>query len=169
MPPVPPQLKRICLHWTAGGLTHNATDKEHYHFICAGDGSIHLGKYKPEANGKSLTNRDQYAAHCGGGNSFTIGIAVCGGPKGYKYGTFTQESFERACEEMARCCLHYGIAISEDSIYTHYEFGKKHPGTDSSGKIDINQLPWDPKVKADEVGDVLRKKVNWYLQKLKKD
>lgn len=166
MPPVPPQLKRICLHWTAGGLTPNATDKQHYHYICAGDGSIHLGKYTPEANGKSLTNRDKYAAHCGGGNSFTIGIAVCGGPKGYKPGVFTEISLERACKEMARCCLHYGIAVSPETVYTHYEFGLRHPGTDSAGKIDINQLPWDDSVKAQDVGHLIRRKVSGYIKAL---
>ena len=165
MPPVPPRLERICLHWTAGGLSPNATDKRHYHYIVDAQGTVHLGTYKPEANGRQLTNRDKYAAHCGGGNSYTIGVALCGGPKGYKLGEITKISLERACEEMALCCIKYGIKVSPETVYTHYEFGKRHPGTDSSGKIDINQLPWDATIKADKVGDHIRSKVKWYIEK----
>ncbi len=163
MPPVPPQLQRICLHWTAGGLTPNAVDKQHYHFIVAGDGTVVSGKYTPEANGKQLTNRDKYAAHCGGGNSFTIGIAVCGGPKGFKPGTFTQASLESACRKIAECCHYYGIGVTPETVYTHYEFGLRHAGTDSAGKIDINQIPWEPSLSPKAVGDYIRQRVTSYL------
>jgi hypothetical protein len=70
---------------------------------------------------------------------------------------------------MARCCLYYDINVSPDTVYTHYEFGLRHKGTDSAGKIDINQLPWDDSVKAKDVGNVIRAKVSWYMAKLKKE
>lgn len=153
------KLQRICLHWTAGGLTPNAVDKKHYHFIVDFEGVVHVGIYKPEANGKQLSNRDKYAAHCGGGNSFTIGIAVCGGPKGFKFGTFTQASLESACKKIAECCKTYGIKVSAETVYTHYEFGLRHKGTDSAGKVDINQIPWDPTIKPNAVGNYIRQRV----------
>ena len=160
------KLKRVCIHWTAGGLIPNAVDKEHYHFIVDFEGGVYAGNHKPEANGKQLSNRDKYAAHCGGGNSFTIGIAVCGGPKNFKLGAFTKASFEAACKKIAQLCIQYGIQVSADTVYTHYEFGLKHPATDSAGKIDINSIPWEPQLKPHEVGDWIRTKIKWYQSKL---
>jgi hypothetical protein len=160
------ELKYICLHWTAGGLSPNASDKKHYHFSVDSKGVVHAGRYKPEANGKQLSNRDKYAAHCGGGNSFRIGIAVCGGPKGFKHGAFTRDSYEAACKKIAELCVKYGIEVTPETVHTHYEFGLRHPSTRSAGKIDINQLPWDPTVKPQDVGDSMRNTVKWYQSQL---
>lgn len=45
-------MQRIILHWSAGTNTVSALDLLHYHFIVDGNGSVHDGKSKPEANAK---------------------------------------------------------------------------------------------------------------------
>ena len=69
-------MKRIILHWTAGAYQPNSTDYEHYHYLVTGDGLVVKGKYKPEDN--KNCNDGKYAAHTGGGNTGSIGIAMCG-------------------------------------------------------------------------------------------
>ena len=159
-------MKRIIIHWTAGTLQPNSTDYQHYHFLINGDGLILKGKYKPEDN---LNCRDGiYAQHCGGGNTGSIGIAVCG-MNGFKnrenIGKYplTKVQCEKLFLEVAKLCKTYNIKITPDTILTHYEFGKKYPNTSSAGKIDIIFLPPYPTIKQEDVGNFIRNKVSWYF------
>ena len=43
-------MKRIIIHWTAGGYYPTEYEKEHYHFLIDKDGIIHNGKFRPEDN-----------------------------------------------------------------------------------------------------------------------
>lgn len=43
-------MKRIILHWTAGGQVPNSHEKECYHFLVDSFGKVRLGHFKPEAN-----------------------------------------------------------------------------------------------------------------------
>jgi hypothetical protein len=165
-------MKRICMHWTAGGLTPNATDKKYYHLLVTKNKVI-LGKYPIKANDRTLDPRETgYAAHCGGGNSYAIGIALCGHPTNHK-ALFTRSQVELMCYTIADLCKEYNIPITPDTVYTHYEFGLKNPKTSSRGKPDISSLPYPllinnviRKLKPEEVGDYLRNKVQWYYDKL---
>lgn len=165
-------LERICLHWTAGNLKPNRKEWESYHFLVDDDLKVWRGKFPPEANGKQLKNTDKYAPHCGGGNSFTIGVAICGHPSAPNR-IFTPAQLERTCKLIAEIAERYEIPIEENNIYTHYEFGLKHPNTASKGKPDINRLPFPVVVngkervlKANEIGDYLRNKVRWYANRV---
>ena len=74
-------MKRIIIHWTAGRLQPNSTDYQHYHFLVTGGGVVIQGKYNVGANEKCKTdgkNNPMYAAHTGGGNTGSIGVAMCG-------------------------------------------------------------------------------------------
>jgi hypothetical protein len=51
-------------------------------------------------------------------------------------------------------------------VFTHYEFGRRNPESDSAGKIDITHLPYAPELQPDDIGDHIRGKVRWYLQRL---
>ena len=98
--------EKCCIHWTAGGLTANDTDKEHYHYIAEWDGKIVTGKHHPQDNARTLIPASKnYARHCGGGNSWVLGVAVCGGNTGYKIGgklsEFTEISLEAICKKVA--------------------------------------------------------------------
>ena len=159
-------MKRIILHWTGGGHFPNATDIEHYHFLIDKDGKVYNGIYKPEDN--LNCNDGKYAKHTGGGNTSSIGVAVCGmaGYNGKLASTkypLTAVQVERMFSFTAELCKKYDIPISPDTVLTHYEFGKSHPNTSSAGKIDITILPPYLSVKPTEVGDFIRNKVKWYL------
>lgn len=153
--------KGIILHWTAGNYTPCATDLAHYHFIIDANGKIYNGKYSPRDNENCTDGK--YAAHCGGGNTGRIGIAICcrkniNTPP-------TQKQIEAMCKIAAECCIKYGINITK--IETHAEFGQKNPKTSSYGKIDINSIPYAKLSGIKECGDYLRNKALWYYTKLK--
>lgn len=163
-------LTRIIIHWTAGTYNPNQTDFEHYHYLVTGDGLVIKGKYTPEDNLNCLDGK--YAAHTGGGNTGSIGIAMCGMYlnnrqllKDTKY-PLTKIQCERCFNLIAEIAKQYNIPIVADTVMTHYEFGLKHPNTTSAGKIDITWLPAYSHLKANEIGDFIRNKANWYKIKL---
>lgn len=163
-------LKRIIIHWTAGTGKANATDKAAYHFLVESDGKIITGKMKPEDNANC--NDGKYAAHCGGGNTGSIGISMCGmhgfkanQPKTTNY-PLTQIQCEACWSKVAQLCKNYGFSVTKDTVMTHYEFGKSHPNTSSARKIDITYLHIKPELKSDQIGDYIRGKVKWYLNNI---
>ena len=60
-------------------------------------------------------------------------------------------------------CKKYGIKISKNTVFTHYEFGIKHPNTSSAGKIDITYMHPFPAENKMTCGDFIRNKVKWYF------
>lgn len=163
-------MKRIIIHWSAGAYQPNSTDFEHYHYLVNGQGLVIEGKYKPEDNLDCTDGK--YAQHTGGGNTGSIGVAMCG-MLGFKnranVGKYplTKAQVERCFKLVAELCKKYHIAITPQTVLTHYEFGKAHPKTTSAGKIDIIYLPPYPTVEQSEIGDFIRGKVQWYYKNLK--
>lgn len=162
-------MKRIIIHWTGGSYAPNLTDLEHYHYVVGGNGTIHAGKYKPSDNENCTDGK--YAAHTGGGNTGSIGIAMAG-MYGFKnrvsVGNYpiTRVQFEACMKKVAELCKEYNIPVTIDTVLTHYEFGQKHPKTSSAGKIDIIYLPPFPNLTMFEIGSFIRGKVVWYLKNL---
>lgn len=163
-------MKRIILHWTAGNNYPSSTDLERYHYLVDNLGVTHNGKFKPEAN---LNCKDgKYAQHCGGGNTGSIGIALCG-MKDFKHknnmgvSPISKIQFEHAMKLVAKICIKYNITIAPDTVMTHYEFGKSHPKSSSYGKIDVTFVPPYPWIEKDEVGKFIRSKIKWYQSQLK--
>jgi len=154
-------MKRIIIHWTAGVNQPNTHEYECYHYLINGDGLVINGKYTPEDNENCYDGK--YAAHTGGGNTGSIGIAMCG-MAGYKSpkdcGNFplTKKQCERCFKLIAELAKKYNMCITQDTVMTHYEFGKTHPKTTSAGKIDITYLPPYSWVGKDEIGDFIRNK-----------
>lgn len=163
-------MKRIILYWTAGSYQPNHTDFEHYHYLVNGQGLVIEGKYKPEDNLDCTDGK--YAQHTGGGNTGSIGVSMCG-MLGFKnranVGQYplTKAQVERCFKLVAELCKKYNIAITPQTVLTHYEFGKSHPKTKSAGKIDIVYLPPYPTVEQNKIGDFIRGKVQWYYKNLK--
>ena len=155
-------MKKIIIHWTAGTYYPNATDLEHYHYLLDKDGKIHTGKYSPEDN--ENCNDGRYAAHCGGGNTGAIGVALCG-MSGFKnskdVGKYpvTDKQCEALFNLITDLCRKYDIKISPDTVMTHYEFGQKNPKTLSYGKIDIIFLPPFPFLSEKQIGNFIRNEV----------
>lgn len=162
-------MKRIILHWTAGAYQPNDTDYEHYHKLVNGQGLVINGKYTPEDN--ENCNDGKYAAHTGGGNTGSIGVAMCcmyGYTSRTNVGKYpmTKAQFERCCKKIAELSKEYNIPITPQTVMTHYEFGLKNPKTTSAGKIDITYLPPYPWVAKEDVGSFIRSKAKWYVQQL---
>lgn len=158
-------MKRIIVHWTAGGLVPTSYEKEFYHYLVDSLGKIHPGKFKPEAN---LDCKDgMYAMHTGGGNTGSIGISMCG-MAGFKnkndQGNFpiTKTQFEATMKLCAELAKKYNINVTPGTVMTHYEFGQAHPRTTSYGKIDFIFLPPYPWISKDDVGSFIRSKIRWY-------
>lgn len=162
-------MKRIIIHWTAGNYMPNEHELNCYHYLIGSKGEVYHGSHKPEDN--ENCNDGNYAAHTGGGNTGSIGIAACG-MFGFKdrqdVGDYplTAVQCERLFKLVAEVAKKYKINITPQTVMTHYEFGIQHPNTDSKGKIDIIYLPPFPTVKQSEVGDYIRNKAKWYSSKI---
>ena len=162
-------MKRIVIHWTGSGRVPNYVDLEHYHFIVDAAGKVHNGLYKPEDNINCSDSK--YARHTGGGNTGSIGLAMCG-MAGFKdrnnIGEYplTKVQCEAYFNLIANLCHKYKIDVTPDTVLTHYEFGKKNPKTSSFGKIDIIYLPPYSHVAQDDIGDYIRSKVRYYRSKI---
>ena len=162
-------MKRIIIHWTAGTNQPNSVDYQHYHYMVNSGGLIVEGLYKPEDN--ENCNDGKYAQHTGGGNTGSIGVAMCGmcgfqNAKNIGKYPLTKQQCETTFQLCAKLCKKYNIPITPETVLTHYEFGKSHPKTSSYGKIDIIHLPAYPEVTQSAMGDCIRNKVKWYFGKL---
>ena len=138
------------------------------------DGKIYDGKFPVSANERCCSDKNGkalYAEHTGGGNTGSIGIAVCGMAdlngkiESTKYPLFAVQT-EKLFSFCAELCKKYNIPITPDTVMTHYEYGKKNPKTSSYGKIDIIYLPSHPSVKRDNIGDFIRGKIIWYIKNI---
>lgn len=167
-------MKRIIIHWTAGTYTPNAEELEHYHYLIGynqktGKAYVKEGKFKPSDNINCYDGK--YAAHTGGGNTNSIGVAICGnagfkGPSNQGEFPLKRVQFEKMFKFCAELCKKYAIVITPVTVFTHYEFGKQNPKTSSKGKIDINFIPYEPNLAAHGVGDYIRNKINWYFGRI---
>lgn len=162
-------MKRIIIHWTAGTNQPNGVDYLHYHYLINGHGIVVKGKYIPEDNENCKDGK--YAQHTGGGNTGSIGVALCGmygfkTPKEIGKYPLTKAQCEATFKKCAELCKRYNIPVTPQTVMTHYEFGKANPKTSSAGKIDIIYLPPYPEQTTDKVGNFIRNKVRWYLQNI---
>lgn len=172
-------MRRIVIHWTAGIYTPNSIEKEHYHYLIGyepsqrtpkGKAKVYEGIYKPEDN---FSCRTRYAAHTAGGNTSSIGVAICG-MLGFvdmhHIGDYPIKPVQaEACYDLcAKLCRKYNIPVQKNTVLTHYEFGRQHPYTKSKGKPDIMYLAPNPSLCANEIGDYMRAKIQYYINKQKK-
>lgn len=165
------KLKRIIIHWDAGHGEVTPTALEHYHYVVDRYGLVHTGKHSPEANEDCKDG--VYAQHTGGGNTGSIGVAICGmcsynsKLKKCEVATdnITQKGMESLFAWVAYLCKKY--SITNKNVITHAEFGKSHPDTTSKGKIDITAIPYAKVYGVKECGDYIRNKVQWYYERIK--
>ena len=154
---------KITIHHTAGKYTPNAIERNCYHYLIDANGKITKGVYTLADN---IDCKDgKYARHCGGGNTKNIGIAFCANlglsEKTLKTNyPLTRPQLEAGFKLAAELSIKYGIPISADKIFTHYEFDRRK--REPEGKIDIIYLPPFPFVRRDEVGNFIRSKIKWY-------
>ena len=147
----------------------NPVDILHYHYIIDQKGKTHEGQFQPEDN--LVCKKHQYAAHTGGGNSGSIGIAFAGmfgfhNRQNTGNYPLTKKQCEVGFELGARLVKKYNLKLDEKlTIQTHYGFGQRHKNSTSYSKIDIIYLPPYPNVEAIKIEDFIRNKVRWYVNK----
>lgn len=155
---------KITIHHTAGNYQANATDKKAYHYLIDDKGKVTKGIYSI-ADNMNCQDR-KYAAHCGGNNTKNIGVAFCGN-RDFSEKTLTSPQpltrmqLEAGFKLIAELSIKYGIPVTYQGIFTHYEYDQKKKKPE--GKIDLIYLPPFPNVERDEIGDFIRSKVCWYI------
>jgi hypothetical protein len=153
-------VQRVVLHWTAGGHTPSNLDKEHYHFIIAGDGTVVKGKHPVEANRKPV--KGQYAAHTLNCNTGSIGVAVAAmagaveRPFNPGKSPITPAQVTAMAKLVRDLCKGYGIPVTRQTVLSHAEV-QPTLGIKQRGKWDIAWLPgMDAPGDPVKVGDHIR-------------
>lgn len=160
--------RAIVLHWTVGRNKANSTDLAHYHFVVEGDGNILAGNHTILDN--ENTSDGDYAAHCLGFNTRTIGISLCG-MMGSKESPFQPgpepikaNQFEMAARLAAKMCLQYGLTPTRTTVLSHAEV-QPNLGIRQRGKWDVTRLPWNPNISgAGPCGDLFRDMVSSFMR-----
>lgn len=161
-------MKRIIMHWSAGGYKASELDKEHYHIIFEDDGKKVFGKYPIEANAAGKITKGKYAAHTLNCNTDSIGLSMAcmaGAVEGKTNGNqpMTQAQFDAMCREAAFLCNKYGIVVSPKTVLSHAEV-QTNLGIKQRGKWDFSVLPFKPELKgAKACGDYARAQIQGYM------
>ena len=153
-------MQRIIMHWTAGTHIASSVDREHYHLLVQGDGSVVYGDYEISDNISTADNR--YAAHTRNLNTGSIGVAVCAmkdarqvpfDPGKYP---ITEAQLKALVREVARLAKGYNIPVTRKTILSHAEV-QPTLGVAQAGKWDIAWIPgWPNATDPLGVGDCLR-------------
>ncbi|MEL7299385.1 MAG: peptidoglycan-binding domain-containing protein [Pseudomonadota bacterium] len=160
-------MKRIIIHWTAGGGRASDVDRKHYHRLTEYDGTIVAGTHAIEDN--IVVSDGDYAAHTRNLNTDSIGTAMCGmrGAKEHPFDAgpspITEKQFRTHCIMVADLCRQYSIPVTRKTVLTHAEV-EPTLGVKQRGKWDLTRLPFRPDiVGALAVGDYLRDMVREVL------
>lgn len=155
------KMKRVIVHWTAG--THKAAniDRDHYHILIEGDGTLVRGTHSIKDN--ESTSDGNYAAHTLNCNAQSIAVSLCG-MMGAKERPFvpgpqpiTAKEWEVLPAVLAQLCKAYSIAVSPTTLLSHAEV-QTNLGIKQKGKWDIAILPFNLSLNtAKEVGDDFRR------------
>lgn len=155
-------MKRIILHWTAGGHKASSLDTGHYHILIEDDGKLVRGTHSIKDN--VSTGDDIYAAHTANLNTGSIGISVCcmAGAKESPFNAgaspMTRTQWETMAQVAAELCDFYDIPVTPQTVLGHGEVEatlKKPQG----GKWDPLVLPFDRTLSKTQVCDKFRSMV----------
>ena len=156
-------MKRIHLHWTAGGHTANSTDKEHYHIIVEGDGKLARGDKSIKANaaGSGLSQ----ASHTLNANTGAIGVSMAcmrqavESPFSAGPSPMTKTQWDRAMVVLSELARRYAIPVTPMTVLTHAEV-QPNLGIIQRNKWDITRLAFDNSIAGHRpVGDRMRREV----------
>lgn len=185
LPRVP---KRIVLHWSAG--THIAEpfqDSEgnwhdprlSYHMLIEWDGAraVAMAGVPLANNMRRLGQGDVsaakagdpargYAAHIGGWNSFSMGIALCGMKGAWARHVIDRTDWPITAEQVqtligmtANATAIYELPVDDHHVFTHYEAWAIHDDERHSDRWDIGWIPQEPDLEIDDVGPWLRQQI----------
>jgi hypothetical protein len=160
-------MKRVIFHWTVGTYKANDFEKEHYHFLIEGDGTVVKGRHSIADN--VSTQDGNYAAHVAGANTGSIGIAACcmAGARQtpFQGGShpMTEVQFKKMAEVAAELCKFYQIEVTPRTVLGHGEV-EINLGKPQGGKWDAMVTPWNTGLNITQVGDFFRTLVRNYMQ-----
>jgi hypothetical protein len=153
-------MKRVILHWSAGSHNVSDIDREHYHRVVAGDGTVVKGDHPIEDN--LATSDGIYAAHTRGCNAGAIGVAMAGmmgaeGPGRLGKYPLTKVQFDACIELVRKLVKQYRIPVTQSTVLSHAEV-QTTLGIKQNGKVDISfGIPGKPELRtARACGDYIR-------------
>jgi hypothetical protein len=157
-------MKRIIIHWTAGGYIPSKNDLAHYHFVVDGNGVVINGALPVEANKAPI--RGEYAAHTLNCNTDSIGVAIAAmagaqeRPFNAGRAPIKEVQIDALAKLVAGLCKQYGIPVTRETVLSHAEV-QPTLKIRQRGKWDISWLPSlaapiDPVA----AGDMLRSRVS---------
>lgn len=156
-------MKRIHVHWTAGGHTANSTDKNAYHILVEGDGNLVRGDKSIAANaaGSGMTP----ASHTRAANTGAIGISMCS-MAGAREVPFSAGSYplkevqwDTMIKAVAQLAKRYDILVTRQTILTHAEV-EPTLGIWQKDKWDITRLAFTTAfVGHYPIGDEMRRRI----------
>jgi hypothetical protein len=164
----PCEMRRVVVHWTAGGPKASENDLSHYHFLVEGppDFRVVRGTHPVVAN--LSTSDGDYAAHTKGLNTQSIGISACAMAnaveKPFNPGPhpLVEPQWVILAHMAAELCLYYRLALSEKTVLQHGEVQRVY-GAPQSGKWDITKLPFRPEMSKADVGEAFRDLVHQHI------
>ena len=154
--------ERVICHWTGGAYDASDLDRQHYHFLIEGDGSVRRGRHPISANDRPI--RGDYAPHVRGKNTGSIGVAVCcmagARERPFDPGRFPmrREQWRRMAAVVAQLCAHYGIAVSPQTVLGHGEVEHRLQ-VPQRAKWDPLALPWRTDLDLHAAGERFREEV----------
>ncbi|MEO1490953.1 MAG: N-acetylmuramoyl-L-alanine amidase [Pseudomonadota bacterium] len=159
-------IKRIHLHWTAGGHKANSVDKKAYHILVEGDGKLVRGTHSIADNASPRPSpRRSRAAHTRNANTGAIGVSLCAMRKSKERpfdpgpSPLTREQWDVGMQVLADLAEKYGVLVTPQTILTHAEV-QANLGIKQKNKWDITRLAFDDDVSGHaEVGELMRSQV----------
>lgn len=155
---------RVIVHWTAGQHRASSSDREHYHALVEGDGSLVRGTPTIDKNDASGI-KTGYAAHTLNCNTGSAGVSMCcmaqaeESPFSPGPAPMTEVQWIAMTRVVADLCRWYGIPITDRTVLTHAEV-QPNLGITQRGKWDVTRLPFNSRVVGHRaVGDLLRQQV----------
>jgi hypothetical protein len=167
----PATVSRIHLHWTAGGHVASENDKDHYHVLINGDGTVVKGNCDIAAN-STTSPRGKKAHHTLNANTGSLAVSMAcmldAKERPFNGGRFplTRQQWDKAIIVTAELCKRYNIPVTPKTVLSHAEV-EANLGIKQRGKWDVAILPFDPQYDtARECGDLYRQKVQEHLRRL---
>ena len=140
-------MARVIVHWTGGTYKASRPDRQHYHILIEGDGTVVYGVHGIDAN--ATPEREPRASHTRNCNTGSIGVAVCcmkyAREQPFSAGPFpmTIAQWQVLAEVVGELCRRYEIAVTPSTVLGHGEV-EATLGIDQHEKWDPLVLPWLP-------------------------
>jgi hypothetical protein len=154
-------VKRVIMHWSAGGHQPSVIDRCHYHLLIDAAGKLHRGQFRI----------GRWPPHTRRLNTGSVGIAVCGmlgadrEPLFWGRQPITNAQIAALSLVAAQVLAHYGLPVTEATCLTHCEVTTAY-GIVQRGKWDISVLPGMRACAPHSVGEHLRQLIRLHWRAL---